>query len=97
MADGRMSEALRIVDRAEEIFPGEERLHRTRGLAYAGLGNEREAIKAYTSALQMGGDALSIYTELALLYKRSNEYALAIAMAPKGLKREPNAVELLPS
>ena len=92
---GRMSEALRILDRAEEIFGGNERIQRTRGLAYAELGNSREAIKAYTAALHGGGDAVPIYIELVPLYKKLNEFDLAIAMARQGLKRDPNAVELL--
>ena len=92
---GRMSEALRILDRAEEIFGGNERFHRTRGLAYAELENSREAIKAYTAALHGGGDAVPIYIELVPLYKKLNEFDLAIAMARQGLKRDPNAVELL--
>ncbi len=92
---GRMSEALRILAGAEEIFGENEAIHRTRGLAYAELGNNREAIKAYTAALHMGGEAVAIYTELVRLYKRLNDFDFAIAMAQQGLKRDPNAVELL--
>jgi tetratricopeptide (TPR) repeat protein len=91
---GRMSEALRMLSRAEEIFGGSEAIHRTRGLAYAETGNNRKSIKAYTAALHAGGDAVPVYTELVRLYKKVNEFDLAIAMAQHGLKRDPEAVEL---
>jgi tetratricopeptide (TPR) repeat protein len=93
--DGKIEQALRIVERHRRYFWGYVLL----GSAYEGYSNRDytpEAIEAYEKAARIDPSEIEMNVKLASLYRRVDDYANAKKALQKALASDSTRVDLLP-
>ncbi|MEM9917997.1 MAG: tetratricopeptide repeat protein [Bacteroidota bacterium] len=93
----RFEKAAQYYTRAIEYAPNQEDLFNSytdRGAAYLYLGKNKEAIADYNEAIKIRPDAPGVYSNLAMMHKRSGNLVEARKLCMKGLEIDGNNTTL---
>lgn len=91
---GRLPEALELIDRSVAAIPAEPEFHNNRGLALAASQRDDEAIAAYEQALELAPGHAGAWSNLGLARQNRNDIDGAIAAFRRGLESAPDFPQL---
>jgi len=95
IAQGKMEEAVSILNEGLHAHPGRPNLHNSLGLAYRALGQPQAANEQYRRALISKPKFGAARNNLGNLLRESGEVAGAVQMLEEALKLEPNDAETM--